>query len=389
MKKIFLVVICAFIFFLGGSSCYSYPKTEINASRRKKENTYNYAAINDDIDNEVFELFVKLHKNYKKNNNEVVFSYEKFTDPFALSFLFDFWVYSGDNIVRKIKRTYNYAASDGKSIILNDIILIDVYWPLLQNEMKKRGININTNDLKFFKYIVNKDEIVFYYPLDYEANYLTVTLANNGVTYQDTADTEVNGERRAALTFDDGPSSATKDLVDLLNKYQIKATFFLLGERVKYYPDEVGYIYQSGHEIGNHSYSHPDFSKITLSEAEKEIADTQEAVYKLISSYPKLFRFPYGNYNISALNMIDLPVVLWDCDSEDWRYRNSQIVYNNVLSSLSAQTVILFHDFAGYHKTAIEAVINYLDSQGYRFVTVSEMFAFHSEENVVFGKIYY
>lgn len=203
-------------------------------------------------------------------------------------------------------------------------------------------------------------------------------------------ESSVNKNKRlVALTFDDGPSSKTKEIVDLLNSYNIKATFFLLGERLELYPYAVIYIKSYNHELGNHSYSHPDFKLLSTYEAIDEIYKTNKVIYKLTNSYPISFRFPYGSYNDYILSYIDLPIVLWNVDSLDWKYQNYNIIVNNVLKNLHDESVILFHDSTSYKKEAIIFVIEFLLENDYKFVTVSELFDFQNNENVIKGKIYY
>lgn len=195
-----------------------------------------------------------------------------------------------------------------------------------------------------------------------------------------------NTKRYVALTFDDGPSIKTIELVNLLKKYKIKATFFLLGERVNYYLDSVEYIKEMGHEIGNHSYTHPDFKNLTINEIQTEVEKTQEAIYKVTKTLPKLFRFPYGSYNETCLEYINLPIILWNVDSLDWKYLNQNIIIRNVIDNLESENIILFHDYHLLKKEALENVIKFLLDHDYEFVTVSELFKEVKLEN---GRIYY
>lgn len=385
MKKIMLfanALGCLFLLFAGGKVACE-PES---AGAAFDSSAVAGIAINADIDREVFELFVKLNESYREEKGEVTVVYETRADEAVLSYLFDFHVYREGKTIRKIKRAYNYRADDGQPLVLSASALKEKYLPRLAREMEKRGYAITENDLKYFKYSIGSSEIIFFYPLDYDANYIEVRLPNLGGGEAASAKPE-KPARLAALTFDDGPGPATKQLVDLLDSYGVKATFFLLGERARLYPEAAAYIHASGHELGNHSYSHPDFTDLSPAAAAREIAAARDAIYRATRSYPKHFRFPYGHYYRDLLPGIALPVVLWNCDSEDWRYRDGQAVYQNVIAGLSDRAVILFHD-NGRHKTVIEAVINYLLAAGYEFVTVSEMFAFYAEENVVFGRIY-
>src|SRR5690606_37166591 len=112
-----------------------------------------------------------------------------------------------------------------------------------------------------------------------------IFILNNISNYEsvvlDVINYNVYEEKKVALTFDDGPSIKTIDLVNLLKKYNIKVTFFLLGENVRYYKEELLYITNNGHEIGNHSYTHPDFKTISIKECILEVNKTQEIIYEV------------------------------------------------------------------------------------------------------------
>lgn len=215
---------------------------------------------------------------------------------------------------------------------------------------------------------------------------LSIIDSNDNVKF----DEPIGGNNRlVALTFDDGPSSKTREIVDLLNFYKIKATFFILGERVDYYPDSVIYITKYNHELGNHSYSHPDFKTLDTNDAINEISRTNKAIYNLTKLYPVSFRFPYGSYQDYILSYIDLPIVLWNVDSLDWKYQNKNIIIKNVLGNICDESVVLFHDTFNYKREALKSIIEFLLDHDYEFVTVSELFGFENNDNVINGKIYY
>jgi peptidoglycan/xylan/chitin deacetylase (PgdA/CDA1 family) len=261
---------------------------------------------------------------------------------------------------------------------------------ILNEKLKSYKLNLNLYDLKILKYIIKKNEITFIIPKEVTRKEdIQIIIGNQGDDYVSiTEPLEEEPKKYVAITFDDGPSNSTIDLVNLINKYNVKATFFLLGNNVKRYPQAVKYIYENNYEIGNHSYSHSDFTKISIDEVEYEIDKTQEVIYDLIQSYPKVFRFPYGKYNDYILNFINYPIILWNCDSEDWRSLDKNIIFRNVLKDLSDNSIIIFHDFTNYRKESIENIIKYLKEENYEFVTISELFNFHKEENIIYGKIY-
>lgn len=201
----------------------------------------------------------------------------------------------------------------------------------------------------------------------------------------DEKDFRINN-KLVALTFDDGPTSKTKEIIDLLNKYDIKATFFLLGENVVKFPGEVMYIINNKHEIGNHSYTHADFKLLSKPKIEEEINKTQNVIFEITNQYPQFFRFPYGSYNKSSLAYISLPIILWNVDSLDWKYLDRNIIIRNATQNLNDESIILFHDSFNYKKEAIEFTIKILIDQDYKFVTVSELLV---NKELINGKIYF
>ena len=343
------------------------------------------------IEREVMNIFERIKENYQENTPYINIDYEHFNSNYALSLLFTVKINNKGRNVREIIYTYNFDIKNNQIITLNNNILSDVYLPIINERLHPYNLMINNNDLKILKYIINQENITFIIPKEItKRDVLQIAVTNLGDAHlliSESKEEPVN--KYVSITIDDGPSIATIDLVNLLNKYNIKATFFFLGENVIKYPQAVKYVYDNNHEIGNHSYNHLDFSKIDISEIVSQINKTQESIYKIIQSYPKVFRFPYGKYNNFILNYIDLPIILWSCDSEDWNNTDESIIFSNVLKDLNTNSIILFHDFKNYRKEAIEKTIKYLIKENYKFVTISEFFNFECEENIVYGKIYW
>ncbi len=247
--------------------------------------------------------------------------------------------------------------------------------------------NFKEEDFFFLKPLIKDNKVEIYI-----SPYLTGSLTNyqempfREELINDTTE-EIKYDKRIALTFDDGPSIKTKELVDLLEELDVKATFFVLGTNVKQHPDELIYISNHNHEIGNHSYSHPDFKKISVESGINEINKTQEEIFKVIKRYPRIFRFPYGSVNKEVIKRIKLPTVLWNADSLDWQCYDSQKIIEKLKKEMKEDSVILFHDFKYYNKVAITKIVNDLKNEGYTFMTVSELFDYTSEERIN-AKIY-
>lgn len=183
--------------------------------------------------------------------------------------------------------------------------------------------------------------------------------------------------RQIALTFDDGPHPVfTLKILDELRLRNVKATFFVLGERVKQYPWILRQIVAEGHEIGNHTYNHRLLSVMSNELIGKEILETQEAIKKAVGYETRLFRPPYGAYrpdSNSLFHSLGLSVILWSVDTRDWSVRNHERIYNSVTNRTQNGSVILCHDI---HKSTLQALPSILDTllaQGYQFTTVNQL----------------
>lgn len=184
------------------------------------------------------------------------------------------------------------------------------------------------------------------------------------------------GTKVIALTFDDGPHpKITKKILDILDRHNAKATFFMVGERVQYYPKTVQDVFSRGHEIGNHTWDHGDLSKLEMEEIEKEISTTNEAIQRITGNRPTLFRPPYGSLTDPIRQQVDMTIALWSADTFDWKYKDADLLLKEVTDRVHDQAVVLMHDIYPSTADGLEQVLQYLEGEGYTFVTVSELFA--------------
>ncbi len=190
-----------------------------------------------------------------------------------------------------------------------------------------------------------------------------------------------------ALTFDDGPHlTYTDEILDILKKYNIKATFFVVGTNVKYFPDKLKRIAAEGHEIGNHTYSHKFLTRYNDETITEEIKKAEEIILSTTGIKPKVFRPPGGMYNERIGNIAkDLGYIsiLWSQDPRDWSKTSISTIENKVISNASDGDIILFHDFNQKNSPTPEAlrrIIPKLIEMGYRFVTVSDIIAVTIED---------
>jgi peptidoglycan-N-acetylglucosamine deacetylase len=183
-----------------------------------------------------------------------------------------------------------------------------------------------------------------------------------------------------AMTFDDGPSAPnTPRLLDTLKQRKIHATFFFVGQCVQENPEIVKRIVAEGHEVGNHSWSHPDLAKMNDASVHDQIQKTQDAIVQACGVTPKLMRPPYGAFTARqrawANGTWGYKIILWDVDPLDWKIRNSEHVKAEILKQTVAGSIVLSHDI---HKTTVDAMPETLDAliaKGFKFVTVSELLA--------------
>ncbi len=183
-----------------------------------------------------------------------------------------------------------------------------------------------------------------------------------------------------ALTFDDGPSSKlTPKLLDLLAAHHIKATFFLIGENAAQYPDIVAREAKEGHEVANHSWSHPNFNKMSDDGVRAQLRKTDDAIKSAIGTSPTLLRPPYGNVTAHQKKWINqefgYKIVLWDVDPLDWRRPGPSVVCNRIVKNTRAGSIVLAHDIHPGTIDAMPCVLKELEAKGFKFVTVSELIA--------------
>ncbi len=183
-----------------------------------------------------------------------------------------------------------------------------------------------------------------------------------------------------AMTFDDGPhASNTPRLLDMLKQRNIKATFFVVGQCAAEYPAIMKRIVAEGHEVANHSWSHPLLSKMGEGSVTEQLQKTHDAIVNTTGVVPKVMRPPYGGFTANqrawANGKWGYKIILWDVDPLDWKVRNAEHVKSEILRHTVAGSIVLSHDI---HKSTVDAMPDTLDGltgRGFKFVTVSELLA--------------
>src|SRR5438034_3865923 len=181
-----------------------------------------------------------------------------------------------------------------------------------------------------------------------------------------------------AMTFDDGPSATlTPKLLDLLAAHHIKATFFVIGENVAEHSEIVARAAREGHEIANHSWSHPNLGKMSGDNVRSQLQRTDDAIQNATGKRPTLMRPPYGSITAREKRWIHdefgYQIILWDVDPYDWKRPGPAVVRNRILKETQPGSIVLSHDIHPGTIEAMPSTFDALEAKGFKFVTVSEL----------------
>ena len=185
-----------------------------------------------------------------------------------------------------------------------------------------------------------------------------------------------SGGKVIALTFDDGPGPYTAQLLDILDQHGAKATFFLIGSKVSAQADVLRRMHSRGHQLGNHSWSHPELPKLPVGQIAGEIDRTNDAIKQATGVKPTILRPPYGAVNSAVLEQLRLrgmSSILWSVDTRDWADRNSEIVCSRAVAGAHPGAIILMHDIHQTSVNAVPCILSALKQQGYSFVTIQRL----------------
>ena len=246
-----------------------------------------------------------------------------------------------------------------------------------------------SNEIIFYEYLninnkVNMDSIVFNINDDYITIKEVVSNISNSNYQSDYID--IN-KKMIALTFDDGPNYNTSKILEILNKYNVRATFFVLGSKINHNEKIIKTMDEYGMEIGNHTYSHKLMTGMSNLDIIKEVEDTSDLIYNIVGKYPKLVRPSYGSFNKKIKESINMPIIIWNIDTLDWKSHNSKKIVSRVMNKVSDGDIILMHDIYSATVKAVDILVPKLISEGYQLVSVSELF-YYKNINLENGKVY-
>ncbi|MGH4139436.1 polysaccharide deacetylase family sporulation protein PdaB [Clostridium sp.] len=184
-------------------------------------------------------------------------------------------------------------------------------------------------------------------------------------------------EKKIALSFDASwGDDKTDDILKILDEYNVKATFFVVGAWIDQYPDKLKTIYEKGHEIGNHSNKHPIMTTISKDRMINEIAITDAKIMSITRQATTLFRCPSGEYNNLVIETVEATnhyCIQWDADSIDWKAQGAQIELDRIIKKTKPGSILLFHNEAKYTPENLPKILKYLKAEGYKFVKISDL----------------
>lgn len=256
--------------------------------------------------------------------------------------------------------------------------------------------NLETGNLPIEHFTIQNDDLVIYFEED------TIATKEHGIIhvnvpmsflnpilsspFQKEMAEEINNilkindnKKRVALTFDDGPHpTVTTQILEHLDQYDAKATFFMLGNRIQYYPDIAVDVVARGHEVGNHTWSHPLLTKESLETVMHEFNITEQMIIDTLGIQSNIFRPPYGASNDTIDKTIPRPSVNWTIDTLDWKHRNANQPISVIKQNMHNNAIILMHDIHQSTADGLPAVLEFLHAEGYQFVTVSELLSYQN-----------
>lgn len=186
-----------------------------------------------------------------------------------------------------------------------------------------------------------------------------------------------------ALTFDDGPGAATDQILDLLEEYGGRATFFVVGYLLDSSPETLRRMAEQGSELASHTWDHKSLTKMTAQELQADFQKVSDKIFEIAGVRPSFIRPPYGDFNSrvkAAAADCGAPLLLWSIDPNDWQTRNAETTYQRIMKDVKDGSIILCHDSHKATGEAMEKVIPELIEQGYQLVTVSELFTSAGKE---------
>ncbi len=294
------------------------------------------------------------------------------------------------NIVKEQYHCLAYDRQTDQELVLSDIFRRD-YHDFVEEQFMKQG-NVKVADMSQVKVAPHEDNIQLNYEqaliqLQYDDCKNYIKLEGKGNTpkmLEVKRKIEIDPDKpMIAITFDDGPSLYTDEVMSLFEKYQATASFFLVGQNINNYPDSVKHMVENGFEICNHSWDHKSIDSDDKAHIRQEVFDTQDALYQLTGKEAVYIRPPYGAWNEltkQTMNDNGLHIALWNVDSEDWKNRDKEVTLQRAKDGMFDGAIMLFHDLYPSTLEAMKELIPYLQKNGYQLVTISDLFKYKGDK---------
>lgn len=300
--------------------------------------------------------------------------------------------------------TYVYDKKENKLLTLEDVIpnteiskVKKVLSEKLETNYKdcilKDELEKVINDFKNIKFTFDEEAVTFYFEPDkIAAGYFDIIKASIPI---ETVGLKIDIEegkvetkfqevvpitkmidpnkKSIAITFDDGPSKYTKELLDTLKKYDASGTFFVIGNKVEIYSDVMRRMVKEGHEVGNHSYNHKWLTRVSQQEFDAQMNQTQDIIKKVTGITPRIMRPTYGAVNEKLRHRTHLKVIMWTVDTRDWENKNVNSILKKTLPDIKDGSIILMHDAKERTVEVLKKLLKELKKEDYQFVTVSEL----------------
>lgn len=383
---------------------------EIMHQQEKKDHSYYlslyYPKTNDTVLDEAIDHYITQYKKEITTNKNMYiytldYTIQKTYDHY-ISLTFHKKIYDAEKKLKSTNDTsLNYDIKEKKLLTIDDVLRRNYLHHIKEMTSKQKLSFVVTKDNLSFT--IDENELVIYFQnklensikLPYKQHQAYIKLHDAKIPSYFQKDLEKTNQqvvdpnqKMIALTFDDGPHiENTEKIMDAIESYGGRSTFFMLGQNVRRYPNIVKEVYSRGHEVANHSWDHSFRLSASLSnpmnqqEVLDELYNTNDEIYKLIGIEPTLFRPPFGAINQTLREACEMPMVLWDVDSRDWETHNPKSIHDTILESVkNGGQVILLHDI---HKDTVSGVISVLKElhdQGYQFVSVSTLLKYKEKE---------
>lgn len=388
------IIVSIFIFVKGRTrivpgKVYEADKVKIDYDINKNPKNYGKVNLEKDEDGNLIlilntdikklnDVVSTVIKGYKNDNLGKRYNIDYKSDIYFENIIsIKYLIIDRDNVDKILSATnIYYNKKEDKLLKLGDILRVNY------KNIAKYKLNIDLNDVDESNFEIDNNKLILNnktgtskIELDFEANKMLFlagtgfpSIFEGGELVQQQIMKVEEGKKPIAFTFDDGPLNDNHIKIrELFDKYKQQTTFFVVGKVVENNKKKLLDTYKNGHEIANHSWSHPQLTLLSPSKQADQIIDTDNIIFTLIGEDTRSFRPPYGAYN-ETTKSISNNIALWSIDSLDWKHRDKQSIIDKVMPYIHENGVVLFHDLYSSTYEAVAEMLPRLINEGYQFV---------------------